>query len=124
MFRGTHVHLRQMEILVNGDASEPTEQRVPVGPHTSSGYREWKSFYGTEVRQVPVILSDSEEHGKTRYYTLYSTPNEGYLIHETEVVRRGRMERQLGQSPAEVQEVGCRLYSEEELLKRAPRNRR
>jgi hypothetical protein len=58
---------------MNRDANEPTEQRVLVGPHTSSGYREWKSFYGAEVRQVPVILSDSEEHGRTRYYTLYSS---------------------------------------------------
>jgi hypothetical protein len=105
---------------MNRDANEPTEQRVPVGPHTPSGYREWKSFYGAEVRRVPVILSDSEEHGRSRYYTLYSTPNEGYLIHELETVRRGRMQREPGQSPAELQEVGCRLYSEEELRSEHP----
>jgi hypothetical protein len=105
---------------MNKDANEPTEQRVPVGPHTPSGYREWKSFYGAEVRQVPLILSDLEEHGRTRYYTLYSTPNEGYIIHELEVVRIGRMEGQPGQSPAELHEVGCRLYSEEELRRELP----
>ena len=106
---------------MNRTANEPTEHRVPVGQHTSSGYSEWKSFRGAKVGDVPCIMDDSEEFGRYRTYTLYFTPDEGYRIHEMETIRHGSMERRPGQRAAELEEVGCRLFSEEELRKERPK---
>ena len=65
-------------------------------------------------------MEESEDFGRTRWYTLFSTPDEGLKIHEQETVRRGSMERQPGQPSAELEEVGARLFTEEELRQERP----
>lgn len=64
-------------------------------------------------------MEDTGEFNRTRWYTLYSTP-EGLKIHEHETVVRGSIERQPGQRSAELEEVGARLFTEDELQQERP----
>jgi hypothetical protein len=105
---------------MNRDTEELIEHTVPVGPHTSSGYPEWRTFRGTKIGTVPCIMEDSKDFGRTRTYTLYLTPDEGLRIHEMETIRRGSMERRPGQRAAELEEGGCWVFSEEELRRERP----
>lgn len=103
------------------DAKEPTEVRVRVGDFQSSGRVEYVSFRGTELKSmVPMVMEYHEEFGRTRHYTLYETPDEGFKIHELETVRLGSEVRQPGQRSAEVREVAARLFTEEELRQERP----
>lgn len=96
-------------------AKGPTEVRVPVGEYGPGGYPEYVSFRGTQVREVPVIMEDEENHGRDRTYTIYSTPDKGLRVHEHETVREGSYTRRPGQRAAEIKEVSSRLFTEAEL---------
>lgn len=99
---------------------EPAEITVRVGNHGPGGYPDYVTFLGTEIRQIPVTVEESEEFERTRWYTVFSTPEEGLKVHEQETVRLGSMERPPGQRSAEVREVAARLFTEDELRQERP----
>lgn len=99
---------------------EYSPQRVLVGPNPPETHTtEQTSFTGKKIGELPAPPGDEELH--SFHFTLYQTPQETYLLHAQEYIRKGSMERGLGEEPAEDVLIRRELCSEEEARRKYPK---